>query len=107
MFKHHFSIHSKLCTRHRNQRKAKNLSPPKTRLSSESSALGDVVVGGPGLEVGASVLETTLETKLGLDAVHAVGRVDVLDEGDLEAGGGTLARGNGGVGQEEFPDLIN
>lgn len=30
--------------------------------------------------------------------------VDVLDERDLEAGGSTLARGNGGVGQEELPD---
>lgn len=75
------------------------------RLGSESSALGDVVVGGPGLDVSASVLESTLETKLSLDAVHAVGGVDVLDESDLEAGGGTLAGGNGGVGQEEFPNL--
>lgn len=32
--------------------------------------------------------------------------VKVLDESDLEAGGGTLARGDRGVGEEILPNLV-
>lgn len=42
---------------------------------------------------------------MGLDALDAVGGVDVLDHGDLVAGSGALARDDGGVGEEELPDL--
>lgn len=42
---------------------------------------------------------------MGVDAVDAVGGVDILDQGDLVAGGSSLTRGDGGVGKEEFPDL--
>lgn len=34
-----------------------------------------------------------------------MGRVDVLDQGELVAGGTTLAGDDGGVGEEELPDL--
>ena len=46
-----------------------------------------------------------LEAVLGLDAIDAVCGVEVLDDDDLEAGGGALSRGDGRVGQEDFPDL--
>lgn len=49
--------------------------------------------------------ESTGQTELGLDALHSVGGVDVLDQDDLVAGGSALAGSNGGVGKEEFPDL--
>lgn len=50
-------------------------------------------------------LASTGEAKLSLNALDTVGRVDVLDEGELPASGTTLARCNGGSGQEVFPDL--
>ena len=49
--------------------------------------------------------ESTRETKLRADATDAVGGVEILDNEHLEAGGGTLARGNDGPSKEEFPDL--
>lgn len=42
--------------------------------------------------------------KLGLNTIDTVGRVDVLDESDLEASGTALAGDNGGVSKEELPD---
>lgn len=60
---------------------------------------------GPGLQVSPSLLQRSLEAELGVDALDAVGRVDVLDENDLVAGSGALARGNGGPCKEEEPDL--
>lgn len=42
---------------------------------------------------------------MGRNALNTVGRVDVLDQGDLVAGSGTLAGGDGGVGEEVLPDL--
>lgn len=44
--------------------------------------------------------QSTGETELGGDALDTAGRVEVLDDDDLEAGGGALARGDGGVGEE-------
>ena len=49
--------------------------------------------------------QCTKEAGLRGNALDAVGGVEVLDEGDLVAGGGTLAGYDGGVGEEEFPDL--
>ena len=56
--------------------------------------------------LGPAGLERTREGELGVDTLNTVGGVDVLDEGDLEAGSRTLTRRNGGVGEEEFPDLM-
>lgn len=64
------------------------------------SVLGQAVLAG-----GLGGLEGAGEAELRRDAVHAVGRVEVLDQHELEAGRGALARGDGGVGQEELPDL--
>jgi len=50
-------------------------------------------------------LESARETELGVDTLDTVGRVDVLDHGDLVAGGGTLTGDDGRVGKEVFPDL--
>ena len=52
-------------------------------------------------------LQSPTQTPLRRDAFDAVRRVDVLDERDLVAGRGALARGDGGVGEEELPDLID
>lgn len=52
-------------------------------------------------------LTGTGKTELGLDALNTVGRVDVLDKGELPAGGTTLAGGNGGSSKEVLPDLLN
>lgn len=49
-------------------------------------------------------LESTRKTELGVDTLDTVGRVDVLDHGDLVASGGTLTGDDGGVGKEVFPD---
>ena len=51
-------------------------------------------------------LESARKTELGVDTLDTVGRVDVLDHGDLVASGGTLTRDDGGVGKEVFPDLL-
>lgn len=45
------------------------------------------------------------KSELRWDTLDAVRGVDVLDQRDLEAGGGALAGDDGGVGEEEFPDL--
>jgi hypothetical protein len=42
---------------------------------------------------------------VGGDTLNTVERVDVLVEDNLVAGSGTLTGDNGGVGQEEFPNL--
>lgn len=52
-----------------------------------------------------SSLASAGETELGLNALNTVGGVDVLDKGELPAGSTTLARGDGGGGEEIFPDL--
>ena len=45
------------------------------------------------------------QTELGVNALNPVGRVDVLDKGNLEAGSSTLAGSDSRVSQEIFPDL--
>jgi hypothetical protein len=55
--------------------------------------------------VGAALGKSALEVELGWHALDAVGRVDVLDQGDLVAGGAALAGDDGRVGEEELPDL--
>lgn len=44
-------------------------------------------------------------SELRLDTLDPVRGVDVLDQRDLVAGGGALAGDDGGVGEEELPDL--
>ena len=46
-----------------------------------------------------------MEAVLRGDAVDAVDGVEVLDDDHLEAGGGALAGGDDGPGEEELPDL--
>lgn len=50
--------------------------------------------------------EGAREVVLAVDALDAVGGIDVLDAGDLVAGGGALAGDDGRVGEEVFPDLL-
>lgn len=60
-----------------------------------------------GEEVGALGLARIKRTRQGelvVDSVDTVDSVEVLDAGDLEASGGTLARGDRGVGKEVLPD---
>ena len=66
------------------------------------------VLLGPLAEVQllAGRLEGAVQSELGVDTIDPVRRVDVLHQHDLEAGGGTLARGDGRPGQEKRPDLI-
>lgn len=45
------------------------------------------------------------EVELGVNTLNTVRRVDVLDQGKLEAGGRTLSGDDGRVGKEEFPNL--
>lgn len=63
-----------------------------------------------GLGEGASAVNGILaslgEAVLGGDTLNTVGRVDVLDKGELPAGGTTLAGGDGGGSKEVLPDLI-
>lgn len=46
-----------------------------------------------------------MQTKLRINALNTVSRVDVLDHGDLVACCCTLPRSDGRVGKEVFPDL--
>lgn len=66
----------------------------------------DVVLGSPGLEIGAAVLESIGQGELGRNTLNTVRRVDVLDEGDLETGGAALSGDDGGVSKEELPNLF-
>lgn len=50
-------------------------------------------------------LSGSRETILGRNALNAVFRVDVLDQGDLPAGRAALAGDDGRVGEEKLPDL--
>lgn len=50
-------------------------------------------------------IERTLQTKLAIDALNTVRRVDVLDQSDLVASRATLAGDDGAVGKEVFPYL--
>lgn len=82
----------------RRERDAKRIEPLQVLLN--DVGLGEGAVGT--LDGG---LAGTGKTKLGLDTINTVGRVDVLDEGELPAGGTTLAGGDGGRSKEVLPDL--
>ena len=43
---------------------------------------------------------------MGVNALDTVSGVQVLDKSDLVASCGALAGDDGGVGEEEFPDLL-
>lgn len=60
-------------------------------------------ISGPA--TGLACLQGTSEAELRRDAVDTVGGVEVLDDNNLEAGGGALARGNSGISEEELPNL--
>ena len=47
-----------------------------------------------------------MQAELRGDAFDAVGGVDIFDEGDLVAGGGTLAGDDSRIGEEELPYLF-
>lgn len=66
-------------------------------LGGDSREVGGLVLD-PGRHVGPGSLLGARQAELGRDAVDAVGRVDILDQHDLEAGSSALARGNGRVG---------
>lgn len=59
----------------------------------------------PRLASSAASRKGTGEAKLRGNTVDAVSRVQVLNHDHLVAGGGTLARGDDGPGEEKFPDL--
>jgi hypothetical protein len=50
-------------------------------------------------------LKSPGQRELSVNALDAVSGVQVLNEGDLIASSGALARNDGGVSKEEFPDL--
>jgi len=49
--------------------------------------------------------QMAMEASLRVDSVDTLSSVEVLHDNDLEAGSRTLARCNGGVGQEKLPNL--
>lgn len=59
----------------------------------------------PALQVKLGGIQRTRQTVVVVNSLDTVGRVDVLDQGDLETGGATLTRDDGGVGKEVLPDL--
>lgn len=61
----------------------------------------------PGLEVELGSRQCARKTVVVGNTLNTVGRVDVLDQRDLVAGSTTLAGDDGGVGQEELPDLFS
>jgi hypothetical protein len=54
---------------------------------------------------GLAGFESALQAELAVDTLNTVGRVDVLDQCQLVAGGTTLSGGDGAVGEEVLPDL--
>lgn len=61
--------------------------------------------GSDSLGISSTLLQSSGKGELGWDAKNTVSRVDVLDQGDLVAGGSTLAGDDGRVSKEELPDL--
>lgn len=59
----------------------------------------------PALQVILGSSQGARQTIVVVDTLDTVVRVDVLDQSDLVAGGTTRAGNDGGIGQEEFPDL--
>ena len=66
--------------------------------------LDDVGLGEGTIGTVDGGLAGTSETELGVDTLNTVGRVDVLDQGELPAGGTALARSDGGGSKEVLPD---
>jgi len=66
--------------------------------------LNDVSLGKDAVGTGDGGLAGTSETVLSGDALDTVGRVDVLNQGELPAGGTTLAGSDGRGSQEVLPD---
>jgi hypothetical protein len=65
-----------------------------------------LVLGEQRLVGGFAGLKGARERELGVNSLDTMGGVQVLDKGDLVAGCGALARDDGGVGKEKFPDLV-
>lgn len=75
-------------------------------LLAGNSSRGDVGAGeGAVADVVDGSLASPVQAELRADALDTVRRVDVLDQGDLPAGGAALAGGDGRVGEEVLPDL--
>jgi hypothetical protein len=80
------------------------------RLTTKSShcagSVTSCVLGKECLVGGFAGPESSRKGELGADAIDAVSRIHVLDQGDLIAGCGALTRDDGGVSKEVFPDLL-
>lgn len=70
------------------------------------SALEDVGAGESPRTIDGN-LAGTVDAELRADTLNTVSGVDVLHEGDLPACGTALAGGDGGCGEEIFPNLKN
>lgn len=68
--------------------------------------VGVLLDPGRHVHLGLGSLESAGQAVLAGDTLNTVGGVDVLDQRDLEASRATLARGDGGGGQEVLPDLF-
>ncbi len=79
--------------------------PVQRRLRRELGRGYHIVLGGPGLQIALEALEASRQGELRLNTLDAVGRVDVLDQRELEACGRALAGDDGRVGKEVLPDL--
>ena len=75
-----------------------------TRCIRPLQVLLDDVGLGEGTSAVNGVLASAGETVLGGNTINAVGGVDVLDKGELPAGGTTLAGGDGRGSKEVLPD---
>lgn len=70
-----------------------------------SKLLLDNVRLGKGASAVDGVLASSSKTVLSGDALNTVGGVDVLNKGELPAGGTALAGSDSGGSKEVFPDL--
>ena len=59
----------------------------------------------PGLQVKFGRRQGASQAELSVDALHTVGRIDVLDQSDLVARGASLSGDDGRVRKEVLPDL--
>lgn len=59
----------------------------------------------PALQVELGRGQCAGQAELGVDTLHAVGRVDVLDKSDLVTRSAALSGDNGRVCEEVLPDL--
>lgn len=89
-----------------------SLSSSTTRWFSSVEDISNLPLGAtnstPGkirLNINLASSEGARKTELRRDSLDTMSRVNVLDQGDLVAGGGALTGDDGGGGKEEFPDL--